>query len=89
LYYKIGSGGTWSGPANFTLGSGHLYSINLKNATGASTGQTVYYYVVGLRAGLPAGAYNYGFFPQYYKHPDCPLSASYANTICRSFTVLP
>lgn len=92
LYYKIGSGGTWqSTPKEFSVynSSTYRWMLNFKTATGASTGQTVYYYLVGIRAVDPLfnGTYKHGIWPQYYTHPGYPLSSTYANTICRSFTI--
>src|SRR5690606_5926871 len=92
LYYKIGSTGTWTkSTTNFTIStpSTHRWSINLKTATGASTGSTIYYYVVATRANDPgfSGPYKIGIWPQHYEKPTAPLSASYANSIARNFII--
>jgi hypothetical protein len=93
LYYKVGSAGTWTGPVDFTMStpSIHRYVINLRTATGASPGQTIYYYVAGIRANDPDfnATYRHGLYPQYYTHPALPLSSSYANTIAQSYTIVP
>ena len=95
LYYKIGSSGTWQkSTTSFSLFNASIYRyyINLKTATGATTGQTVYYYVAAIRQNDPtwSGSYKHAIFPQYYEQPALPLPVSptnYPNTIARSFTV--
>lgn len=92
LYYKKGASGTWTkSTTEFSLEfpSLHRWSIDLKAATSASKGDTIYYYLVAYRANDPtfSGSYKTAFWPQYYEHPSAPLSASYANTIARSYTI--
>jgi hypothetical protein len=91
LYYKIGSSSTWTKSSTLfsPASQQHRWKINLKDATGANTGNTVYFYVVAYRQNDPtfSGSYKYAFWPQYYKHPSPPLSTSYANTIARSHTI--
>lgn len=72
FYYKIGSSGTWKQGPNMSvyLASNNRYTINLKTATGAITGQTVYYYLAAIRTnGSYNPDYNWGLWPQYYKLP--------------------
>jgi hypothetical protein len=94
LYYKINSGGTWqksNTTFSFSDTSTYRYYINIKNATGASAGQTVYYYVAGIRNDPQdptfSGTYKHGLYPQYYEHPALALSASYANSIARTLLI--
>lgn len=92
LYYKIGSTGTWKkSTTNFDLAYPNLnrWSINLKTATGATTGSTIYFYLVATRANDPtfSGSYNIGLWPQYYEHPSAPLSSTNANIIAYSYVI--
>lgn len=95
LYYKIGSGGNWTKSSmSFTniFPINYRWMINLKTATGATTGDTIYYYIVATRAGDPpdpsfTGSYKVGFWPQYFQRPSAPLSASNANIASTSFVI--
>lgn len=91
LYYKIGSSGTWTkSTTNFTLDtpSIHRWKIDLKSATGAVIGNTIYYYIVATRKDPTfSGSYKIGVWPQYYEHATAPLSSTYANTIARTHTI--
>lgn len=92
LYYKKGTSGTWTkSTTTFSLDtpSIHRWKIDLKAATGAATGNTVYYYLVATRANDPgfSGPYKIGIWPQYYEHPTAPLTATYANTIASSHVI--
>lgn len=92
LYYKIGSTGTWTkSTTSFSVfnSSTYRYFISLKTASGATTGQTIYYYVAAIRQNDPtwSGSYKHALFPQYYNQPALPLPASNANAIARVFTV--
>lgn len=78
FYYKIGSTGTWNQGPNMTKyingnssGAYYRYSLNLKNATGASSGDIIYYYLAAIRGnGTISTSYNWGLWPQYYKMPN-------------------
>ncbi|MGO4542977.1 M23 family metallopeptidase [Paenibacillus sp. 2TAB19] len=96
LYYKKGSTGTWTkSTTNLSPYSTYRWTIDLKAATGASVGNTIYYYLVATRAGstsTPAdpsftGSYKVGFWPQYFEHPSAPLSATNANLMARVFVI--
>lgn len=69
MYYRI-NGGSWQGPLSltFTYPTTHRWSINLKNATGTATGQTLDFYLVG-NADFVGGSYTWGLWPQYYRLP--------------------
>lgn len=95
LYYKVGSSGTWQkSTTNFSVESSTTYKwkINLKTATGANTGDVVYYYIVA-HSGDPTFSsgwtYRYGFYPQYFEHPTPPLSASNANASAKYHLITP
>lgn len=90
LYYKINSTGTWTkSSSTYTEWHAptHRYEIDLKAGTGAVVGDTVYYYLAGVRSDITG--YNHGLFPQYFKHPARDLTGSpvYANTIARQHTI--
>ncbi|WP_146767073.1 hypothetical protein [Paenibacillus sp. YN15] len=78
FYYKIGSSGSWNQGPNMTQtgvgnssGDYYRYSIDLKTASGASSGQTVYYYLAAIRGnGTISSSYNWGLWPQRYKMPN-------------------
>lgn len=77
FYYRIGYYGTWQQGPNLdefmtgnNTGSYYRYKIDLKTATGATTGQTIYFYLAGIRSnGTVSSSYNWGLWPQYYKMP--------------------
>ncbi len=68
VYYKIGSGSWSSTPAQMTRnGSYGRWSYDFSAV--AAKGQTVSYYLAGIRADMSTGSDNWGLFPQYYNHP--------------------
>lgn len=77
FYYKVGSGSWMQGP-NMNLfqsgdssGNYYRYYLDLKAATGASTGSTITYYLAAIRSnGTISPSYNWGLWPQHYKMPD-------------------
>lgn len=85
IHYKITSSGTWTSASMSPISSGaNRWQYNF-GSTGATSGQTVYYYLSGRRSDT---TYNWGYFPQYYKYPDGPaLSTTYANAIARTYTM--
>ncbi|MBD2846998.1 M23 family metallopeptidase [Paenibacillus sp. IB182496] len=92
LYYKVGWSGSWAKsttPFTISTPSYHRWKIDLKSATGAASGDFIYYYLVAYRSTDPtfSGSYKTGFWPQYYEHPTAPLTSSRANTIYRSFII--
>lgn len=97
LHYKVGSGGRWKmSPVRFSLHDARTfrYRIDLRQATGARTGQQVHVYAVAVRATDPtfpgSAAYRHGLWPQFYKQPDRVLYASSqarADAASRVFTI--
>ncbi len=97
LHYKIGSGGKWKlSPTRFSLRDGGTmrYRIDLKQATGAKSGQNVYVYAAAIRASDPtfpnSAPYRHGLWPQFYKQPDRVLyaaSRARADAASRIFTI--
>ena len=78
FYYKIGQDGTWKQGPNMSLyttgnstGLVYKYMIDFKSATGATSGQYIYYYLAAIRGnGTISTSYNWGLWPQYYKMPN-------------------
>ncbi|MDO3410454.1 M23 family metallopeptidase [Saccharibacillus sp. CPCC 101409] len=97
LHYKIGSGGKWKmSPVRFSLYNADTlrYRIDLRQATGAAKGQTVYVYAAVMRADDPtfpnSASYRHGLWPQFYKHPERVLYASSrarADAAAKAFTI--
>ncbi|HEY0828515.1 MAG TPA: M23 family metallopeptidase [Bacilli bacterium] len=68
VYYKIGAGSWSSTPVLMTKISSYArWEYNFSAV--ASSGQTVNYYLAGIRADMSLSSDNWGLWPQYYTHP--------------------
>ncbi|WP_223067305.1 M23 family metallopeptidase [Paenibacillus caui] len=69
VYYKIGSTGTWSSTPKQMTKFNTYGRWKYDFSAVASSGQTVYYYLAGIRADMSSTSDNWGLWPQYYTHP--------------------
>jgi hypothetical protein len=74
-----------------STGNYYRYALDLKALSGASPGQTIYYYLAAIRTnGTVSSEYNWGLWPQFYKMPDRTPSEiinSGNSIISKSFTI--
>lgn len=88
LYYRVGSTGTFQkASTNFSevYPSINRYGIDLKEATGAQTGEHVLYYLAGVRSDI--SGYDHGLFPQYYRQPAKVVPNQHVGSFSRMFTI--
>ncbi len=78
VYYKINNGSWSDTPAQMQLINSSTYEWEFDFSSIANSGQTVYYYLAGIRDNVPASIGNWGLWPQYYKKP--PLKPSQFGT---------